>query len=110
MIRKESFHLNDSYGLQLNTSGGDGLNQKASQNSNKIFDLEDEDNMAMADQAADDIEEYFLRVIIQKEVVDDHPTATAEDVALSAVSVDEFEESETDRHLPNDSIANPINL
>ena len=28
---------------------------------NKIFDLEDEDNMAIVDQAGDDIEDYFLR-------------------------------------------------
>lgn len=32
--------------------------------SRRYFDLEDEDNMAMGDQAAEAIDEYFLRVTL----------------------------------------------
>ena len=64
-VRKESFNMNDSYGPQVNISGEQN---KGPTNGNQIFDLEDEDNMAIVDQAGDDIEEYFLKVNIFKKV------------------------------------------
>ena len=64
-IRKESFGINDSFGQDV--SGNDGIDNK--NKGSRLFDLEDEDNMAMVDQAVDDIEEYFLRVSLNNKTV-----------------------------------------
>ena len=104
-VRKESFGINDSYGPQLNASGNDGLESKLTPKGNRLFDLEDEDNMAMVDQAVDDIEEYFLRVSLLNKVVHVYPIVARDD------PVDEFEDAaESDRQMPNESLSTPSKL
>ena len=86
--------MNDSYGHQLNMSGEQN---KVPQTGNQIFDLEDEDNMAVADQAVEDIEEYFLRVNFLKKVQDQDkvPKSAFFWSPRSECEVDEFDFNET---------------
>jgi hypothetical protein len=98
-IRKESFGINDSFGQDV--SGNDGIDNK--NKGSRLFDLEDEDNMAMVDQAVDDIEEYFLRVSLNNKTVHVYPQAGSE-----SLPTEEFEDGlETARQLPNESISSP---